>query len=102
MEAIAAAKPVIATEFPHAVELLSGGAGVTVPHGDSGALSTALRRLLTDRRLRSQMAREAQRLADGWYWPTIGQRFGTMMSAMARGDQFAPSQTAPGVTRVAG
>jgi glycosyltransferase involved in cell wall biosynthesis len=102
VEAIAAAKPVVATGFPHAVELLSGGAGVTVPHGDSSALSAALRRLLTDRRLRSQMAMEAQRLADGWYWPTIGQRFGTMMSAMAEGDQFAPSQTALEVARVAG
>lgn len=102
VEAIAAAKPVIATGFPHAVELLSGGAGVTVPHGDSSALSTALRRLLTDRRLRSRMAREAQRLADGWYWPTVGQRFGTMMSSMAEGDQFAPSQTAAEVARVAG
>ena len=35
VEAIAAAKPVVATEFPHAVELLSEGAGITVPHGDS-------------------------------------------------------------------
>lgn len=102
VEAIAAAKPVIATAFPHAVELLSGGAGVTVPHGDSSALSTALRRLLTDRRLRSRMAREAQRLADGWYWPSIGRRFGTMMSAMAKGDHLVLSQTASEVNRVAG
>jgi glycosyltransferase involved in cell wall biosynthesis len=102
VEAIAAAKPVVATGFPHAVELLSGGAGITVPHGDSNAMSTALRRLLTDRPLRSRMAQKAQRLADGWYWPTIGERFGMMMTAMADGDQFAPSQTAPEVTRVAG
>lgn len=84
VEAIAAAKPVIATQFPHAVELLSAGAGLTVPHGDAGALSAALRRLLTDRQLTSRMGREAQRLADGWYWPTIGRRFGTMMTAMSR------------------
>ena len=60
------------------------------------ALSTALRRLLTDRTFEVTDGREAQRLADGWYWPTIGQRFGTMMSAMAEGGQFAPSRTATG------
>ena len=83
VEAIAASKPVIATQFPHAVELLSGGAGLTVPHGDVDALSSALRRLLTDRRLTSQMAREARQIADGWFWPTIGRRYGMMMSGLA-------------------
>ncbi len=34
VEALAAGKPVIATGFPHAVELLGGGAGLIVPHGD--------------------------------------------------------------------
>jgi glycosyltransferase involved in cell wall biosynthesis len=102
VEAIAASKPVIATRFPHAIELLSGGAGITVPHGDAGALSAALRRLLTDRPLTSRMAREAQRLADGWYWPTIGQRFGTMMSSVAESRRFVGRRTAPGVHRVAG
>ena len=102
VEAIAAAKPVVATAFPHAIELLSEGAGITVPHGDAHALSTAIRRLVTDRTLRSQMAREAQRLADGWYWPTIGRRFGTMMSSLAEVRHLAPSQTTKQVTRVAG
>ena len=83
VEAIAASKPVIATRFPHAVELLSGGAGMTVPHGDPEALGAALRRLLTDRRLTIQMAREAHQIADGWDWPTIGRRFATMMSGLA-------------------
>lgn len=102
VEAIAAAKPVIATRFPHAVELLSGGAGMTVAHGDPPSLSMALRRLLTDRRLMSRMAREAQQLADGWYWPTIGRRFGTMMSEMAAANKIVAPQTALEITRVAG
>ncbi len=103
VEAIAASKPVIATPFPHAVELLSHGAGVTVPHNDPAALSVALRGLLTDRRLSSRIGRNARRLADGWYWPTIGRRFGTMMSEMAETNRFVGPQTAlPEVTRVAG
>jgi glycosyltransferase involved in cell wall biosynthesis len=102
VEAIAASKPVIATEFPHAVELLSGGAGITVPHGDVGALSAALRRLLTDRRLSSQMARGAQAIADGWYWPTIGRRFGTLMSGLAADQHVLHPHRTSEVARVAG
>ncbi len=102
VEAIAAAKPVIATQFPHAVELLSGGVGVIVPHGDPAALSGALRRLLNDRALTTQMASEARLLADGWYWPTIGQRFGSMMSGIAQADRFVGPSFAAEVARVAG
>ncbi len=100
VEAIAAAKPVIATRFPHAVELLSGGAGITVPHGDPAALSAALRRLLADRRLTSQMAQAAGRLADGWFWPTIGRRFDAMMAGIAEPDRF--TRSIPAMSRVAG
>jgi glycosyltransferase involved in cell wall biosynthesis len=83
VEAIAASKPVIATAFPHAVDLLTDGAGIVVPHQDIGALAAAIRRLATDRPLRSVMAREAQRLAARWYWPEIGRRFGAMMGTIA-------------------
>jgi glycosyltransferase involved in cell wall biosynthesis len=102
VEAIAAGKPVVATEFPHAVELLSEGAGITVPHDDPGALSDALRRVLTDRPLQSQMGLDAQRLATGWYWPTIGRRFSSMMSEMANANRVTISRRALEVTRVAG
>ena len=102
VEAIAAGKPVVATRFPHAIELLAGGAGITVPHDNPGALSEALRRVLTDRRLMSQMGRNAQLLANGWYWPTIGRRFETMMSEMAEASRFTSPRRALEVTRVAG
>jgi len=102
VEAIAAGKPVVATQFPHAVELLAGGAGITVPHDDPGALGEALRSVLTDRRLTSQMSRDAQRLADGWYWPTIGHRFETMMAEMAGANRFMSPRRSSEVIRVAG
>jgi glycosyltransferase involved in cell wall biosynthesis len=102
VEAIAAGKPVVATRFPHAVELLAGGAGITVPHDDPDALGKALRRVLTDRRMTSQMGRDAQLLADGWYWPTIGRRFETLMSEMAEADRFMSPRRASEVARVAG
>ncbi|HEX9856347.1 MAG TPA: glycosyltransferase [Acidimicrobiia bacterium] len=102
VEAIAAAKPVIATRFPHAVELLSEGAGITVPHGDPASMTSELRRLLTDRRLTSRMRMDARRLADGWFWPTIGRRFGSMMSDMADARRSAHRRAGQEVARVAG
>ena len=38
VDAVAAGRPVIATAFPHAVELLSSGAGIVVDHDDPDAL----------------------------------------------------------------
>ena len=104
-EAIAAGKPVIATRFPHAMELLTGGAGLTTPHGDAEALATAIRLVLTDHDARARMAREARRLADGWFWPTIGRRFTDLMSEMApeRGRSVGTKTSpTPEVQRVAG
>ena len=51
VDAIASGRPVVATAFPHAVELLASGAGILVDHDDPDALATALRRLLTEPRL---------------------------------------------------
>ena len=39
VDAIAAGRPVVATAFPHAVELLSSGAGIVVDHDDPEALA---------------------------------------------------------------
>lgn len=83
VEAISAGKPVVATAFPHAVELLSGGAGAVVPFGDPCRLSGALRRILADRTTRTLMAQQAKQLASDWYWPTVGGRFAAVMSDLA-------------------
>jgi glycosyltransferase involved in cell wall biosynthesis len=83
VEAIAAAKPVVATAFPHAVELLGDGAGIVVPHGDTPALTAALRHLITDHRSRAAAAQAAQHLSNGWDWTTVGHRFGRVMADMA-------------------
>jgi glycosyltransferase involved in cell wall biosynthesis len=74
-EAVAAGKPVISTSFPHAVELLSGGAGILVPQRDPAALADALHRILTVPGLRDHMAREARGLAASLLWPAVAQRY---------------------------
>ena len=57
IEAVAALKPVVATRFPHAVELLGAGAGLIVPNKDPQAIADALRTLLTHRDLTARHER---------------------------------------------
>jgi glycosyltransferase involved in cell wall biosynthesis len=71
VDAIAAGRPVVATAFPHAVELLSSGAGLVVDHDDPDAMALALRRILTRPELAAQMAAEASRLAPSLGWSMI-------------------------------
>ncbi len=75
VDAIAAGKPVVATAFPHAVELLSGGAGILVDHDDPDAMSNALRRVLVEPGLAHRMAAEASRLAPHMGWPVISRAY---------------------------
>lgn len=71
VDAVAAGRPVVATAFPHAVELLGSGAGIVVDHDDPSALVSAVRRVLTEPALAAAMAAEATRLAAGLGWPTV-------------------------------
>jgi len=75
VEAIGAGKPVIASAFPHAVELLRGGAGIVVPHSDPAALSAALRRVLEDPDLAAAMADRAREIGSTLYWPVVGRQY---------------------------
>jgi glycosyltransferase involved in cell wall biosynthesis len=71
VDAIAAGRPVVATAFPHAVELLSSGAGLVVDHDDPDAMARALRKVLTRPELAAKMAAEASRLAPGLGWSVV-------------------------------
>ena len=48
VDAVAAGRPVVATAFPHAVELLGAAPGWSCPRRDPVALAAALRRVLTE------------------------------------------------------
>ena len=75
VDAIAAGRPVIATAFPHAVELLAAGAGIVVPHGDTEALADAIRRVTSDHHLVAEMAAQARQLAPSLSWSTIAEQY---------------------------
>lgn len=94
VEAIAAGKPVIATAFPHAVELLGTGAGIVVPHGDPNAMAAALRTVLTDRNLAAGMAREAVRLGSTLQWPAIARQYHSIATHLAARRRAVPALSA--------
>lgn len=75
VDAIAAGRPVVSTAFPHAVELLSSGAGIVVPQRDPAALAAAIRTVLTDADRADAMAAEARRLAPELSWAAVARRY---------------------------
>jgi glycosyltransferase involved in cell wall biosynthesis len=75
IEAVTCRRPVVATAFPHAMELLMSGAGTVVPQGDALALAGAIRRILTEPELAESMVRAAERLAPDLTWRAVADRY---------------------------
>jgi glycosyltransferase involved in cell wall biosynthesis len=73
IEAVGAGVPVVATEFPHAVELLADGPGLLVPHQDPEAMAAATRHLLAEPGLAGRLTG----LAGGptLRWPAVAARY---------------------------
>jgi glycosyltransferase involved in cell wall biosynthesis len=75
IEAIAACRPIVATKFPHAAELLAAGAGLLVPQRDSEAMSAALRRVLTEPTLAASMTAASGRIAPTLEWSAVADAY---------------------------
>lgn len=75
VDAIAAGRPVIATSFPHSLEMLSSGAGIVVEHRNPRALSDAIRQILTRPALADAMASEARRIAPSLSWDGVALQY---------------------------
>lgn len=75
VEAIAAGIPVVATRFPHSVELLSDGAGVLVEHKDPAAIAAALRTVLDRSDLARQMIAAGARRTQQTTWAAVADRY---------------------------
>jgi glycosyltransferase involved in cell wall biosynthesis len=73
IEAVGAGVPVVATEFPHAVELLADGPGLLVPHQDPEAMAAAIRHLLVSPGLAGRLTG----IAGGptLRWPAVAARY---------------------------
>lgn len=75
IEAVAAGKPVIATGFPHAIELLGGGAGIVVAHRSPTEIAVALRTLITEGEVVARMSRVAASAAPRLLWPAVAGQY---------------------------
>ena len=75
VDAIANGRPVVATAFPAAIELLSSGAGVIVAHDDPALLATTLHQIITQPRLAGSMAAEARQRAPEMAWPVVASAY---------------------------
>jgi polysaccharide biosynthesis protein PslF len=84
IEAVTAAKPVISTPFPHAAELLSGGAGLLVERKDPAGIAAALRRALTEPGLAGRMSRQAAQIAPQLLWPAVAASYRELAAALTR------------------
>lgn len=82
VDAVAAGRPVIATAFPHAVEVLSGGAGTIVSHADPIALAAAIRDVLDHPARLASMRAEAERLAPSLSWRAVAARYAALADVL--------------------
>ncbi|MGY1638392.1 glycosyltransferase [Geodermatophilus sp. SYSU D00742] len=96
LEAMAAARPIVATEVDGLTETLRDGGGLLVPPGSPDALAAALERLLTDAAARSAAAEAAkQRIAAEHDPLRMARRYDALFRDLVTG--AAPA--VPGVAR---
>lgn len=74
-EAVAAGIPVVATGFPHAIELLEGGAGLIAQHADPPSMAAALRTILETDETARVMHEAALRESHLSTWPVVAEEF---------------------------
>ncbi len=91
IEAVTAGKPVVSTRFPHAVELLSGGAGLLVGRQDPAAIAHALGRVVTEPGLSAQMRSYSADLAPRLLWPAVAGSYRVLAASIAAERAGAPA-----------
>jgi polysaccharide biosynthesis protein PslF len=91
IEAVAAGKPVVSTCFPHAVELLGGGAGLLVGRQDPSAIARALQLVLTEPGLSARMSRCSADLSPDLLWPAVARSYRALASSLTAARAGAPA-----------
>ena len=83
VDAIAAGRPVIATRFPHATEILADGAGLLVSHGSAHELADAMERVITDPGLVANMGMLAASMAPSYRWSAVAADYADLAARVA-------------------
>lgn len=95
IEAVAAGVPIVATAFPHAVELLTDGPGLLVPHEDPVALAAAVRRILTEPGLAEDLRDRTRALVPILLWPAVAARYDDLARSLLAGRPAAVAAALP-------
>jgi glycosyltransferase involved in cell wall biosynthesis len=93
VEALANGKPVVATAFPHAIEMLGGGAGALVAHSDPDGMAAALRSLLSEPDMAARMATMATSIGSTLQWPVVADQYLSIVSTLVERDPVAAAFT---------
>lgn len=84
VDAIGVGRPVIATSFPHALEILEDGAGIVVPHREPVSMARAIRTLAGDPGLVEDMAAASRTLARSHRWKSVAAGYVELASHLDR------------------
>lgn len=96
-EAVAARRPVVATDFPYARELLAGGAGLVVPRRDPEAMAHAVRQVLTEPRLAEAMTARCADLARVLDWRAVADNYRALvMGVLSAAPGYRGRTSGPG------
>lgn len=82
IEAVAAGIPVVATGFPHAVELLGRGAGLIARHQDPQSMAAAIREIVGAELMAKQMHDVALRDTYDSSWPAVADQYRAIADRM--------------------
>jgi glycosyltransferase involved in cell wall biosynthesis len=83
VEAIAAGVPVVSTGFPHAVELLAGGAGLIARHEDPTSMADGIRTIVKTEQTRRRMHEAALRDTQASSWPVVAEQYRSLARGIA-------------------
>jgi len=84
VEALVAGGPVIATRFPHAVEVLTGGAGLLVNHEDPEDIAAALRIAMTNQRVSESLKTGASEMCQSYLWDSVGDAYSEIIEELVK------------------
>jgi glycosyltransferase involved in cell wall biosynthesis len=91
VDALSARRPVIATAFPHAEELLGGEAGMVVPHRDPVALASAIRSVVTEENRLESMFNATADIARQHRWSVVASQYLEYGSQLVRSSSAVAS-----------
>jgi glycosyltransferase involved in cell wall biosynthesis len=82
VDALAAGRPVIATEFPHATELVGAGTGLLVAHRDAAAIASAIRHVATCPSDLHRMEQQAELVGRAHDWTSVAASYCALVDSL--------------------